>query len=228
MKHKRIYLSLFFFFAVITGVNMLANDFAFKNLSTEPKHEAAAKKVFKKYADTNYDESLAVDVASAIEVSGMNKFGDILIAQIALESSCVHQKKGKLVGSKTGAKGLCQITPTTAFQKVRYELKDSDIALMKKLGANPPNWSRMEYSKSIFGKKFVPKRNRKLVIAWLEDPKNSIALWIVLMKGYETKYGIDGALVAYHDGEGGLKKVKSPSKHWYVKKTISIINKENI
>ena len=222
MTNKRVLLALFFFFAAIASVNTLAVSDILKS-ERPSEHDANSIYIFRKYAKENANERTAKQVSFAIEEAGMNKFGEVLLAQIALESSCLHwKKKGRLNGSKTGAQGLCQITPTTAFQKMKFEFNKEDWKLFMSVGGKKPDLLDMEYSTSIFGKKHLSRKNRKKIIDWLSSENNSIAFWITLMRKYEEQYGIDKALVAYAIGEGGLKKLNYPKRHVYVKKVMAI------
>jgi len=150
------------------------------------------------------------------------------ISQICLESSANHSSL-----SPTGAVGIGQIVPTTAFDVLRH-VSDEEASKMRSLGAKSIRWAlNGEYSSHVVDGKvryYISREIRKKAIAWLQDPTNNLILWAYMMKDYTSTMKHDRAFLAYRIGEGGaIRYASNPSSHPYLagmRRITSLIKKK--
>jgi hypothetical protein len=134
-----------------------------------------------------------------------------LIAQILLESGGNHTINGEVLTSYSGALGICQITPMTAYDYFNRILSNHDLILLEEFGATD--------FKSILFEDITKESRIKLTSEWLKIKKNNIILWGFIMK-HNMKLGLMDALVTYNSGFGGYisysNSGKLLSEHSYI------------
>lgn len=154
-----------------------------------------------------------IDVVSAY---GLEEVYEPCIHQLCLESAM-----NPMAVSKGHAIGLCQITPTTAFD-VLHRADPNEVSRMKKLGASSVAWAvdgqystRTDSTGKV--KKFIAAPLRKKAIEWLNDPENNLILWGHIMHGNLQTLSPKRAFLAYRLGGGGILRYKGdPSDHPYM------------
>ncbi len=149
----------------------------------------------------------------------------ICVQQICLESAGDQTKV-----SPTGARGLGQIVPTTAFDILRHVSKE-EFQKMRSLGVSSIQWAwDGKYTiieKDGVTKIFIDAKLRKKAIAWLNDPVNNLVLWGFLMRKYMDSMTIEKSLLAYRLGLGGaMDYAGHPSAHPYVKTILARAKKK--
>lgn len=141
-------------------------------------------------------------------------------------SSCIHQlclesAMDPTAVSSGHAIGLCQITPTTAFD-VLHKVDPQEHVRMKRLGATSIAWAISgEYTTrtdtSGISKKFIGQPLREKAITWLKDPENNLILWGYIMRDNLRTMSVDRAFLAYRLGNGAILRYKgNASKHPYI------------
>jgi len=155
-----------------------------------------------------------------------------LVSQLCVESgaSQFNRRTGKVKESRTGALGIAQITPTTAFHVLRYGMTKEQRTALENKGATSTEWiNDLSYEKNESGNPRLSTKARREVSKWLGIRKNNVILWGEIMSRYKEKYkDFDRAAVAYARGEGGLRlheKSSTSSEHIYAKHVDRVMEK---
>ena len=159
-----------------------------------------------------------IEVVEYFNLDTTKQIFDACIYQICLESKATHYKPdGNVIVSELNTVGITQITRVTAFHYLRNIIGVDGIKELKHIGVK--NYS------FVFN---YPANDTtccktNLLMNWLSDIDNDIALWGFIMndKLECTGYNINNALIAYNVGLGGFNKYISsgnkPNNHDYVK-----------
>ena len=176
--------------------------------------------------------SVFLTVTSHYSLDTNTMLFDKLVAQLCLESRAAHRlPNGSIHASGTGAMGIGQITPTTAFGYMKSHITQEEREIMYSLGATSFDWCDEHEFKRNNGRKWVDtKTTRPIVKEWLSNETNNLIMWGYMMRyAIDKRKNLDQALVKYNAGTGGLNKwIKagnSVSSHFYVVKINSIVRK---
>ncbi len=174
----------------------------------------------------------AEDVEKVITDNGLQEWRWELVSQLCVESgaSQMSRKTGKVKESHSGALGIAQITPTTAFHILRYGMGKEERLGLEKKGASSTAWiDQLSYEKSEDGRPRLSAKARRETSKWLGDRENNLILWGEIMRRYKERYQeFDRAAVAYARGEGGLRRHEesfSSSDHIYSKHVDRVLEK---
>lgn len=181
----------------------------------DPSQVALATSFFRHYNPKVKDETINrfMKVATAYQFTSDSSLFLDCIHQICLESKADHSQS-----NKSGAMGICQITPTTAFDFL-HKCSEADRLKMKSLGATSMEWAiDGEYSYNDSTKRpYLGKKLRRNAIRWLKNENNSLVLWGCMMHEHLSNFDRQRAFLRYHLGVGGISQFKgSPSKHEYI------------
>ncbi len=142
----------------------------------------------------------------------LREHASLCIYHVCLESSVDPDAQ-----SPTGAIGLCQITPTTAFE-VLHKMPEQDRKLLYDLGVDDFDWAIKGHYSMNGDSPFIANSLRKKAIRWLKVPDNNMALWGYIMSGYLKEMDPHKAFLSYRMGEGGARQYKGEAgSHPYIK-----------
>jgi hypothetical protein len=138
-------------------------------------------------------------------------------ARLCIYHVCLESSVDPDAQSPTGAIGLCQITPTTAFD-VLHKMPEEDRKLLYDLDVDDFDWAiKGRYSTNDDGP-FIANALRKKAIKWLKVPDNNMALWGYIMSGYLSEMGPHEAFLSYRMGLGGARRYKgNVDSHPYIR-----------
>lgn len=135
------------------------------------------------------------------------------IHQICFESQAKQSSR-----SPSGAIGICQITPTTAFDFLHKSSKEERKGMIE-LGATSLQWAidgEYSYADST-NKPYLGKKLRSKAKHWLSDENNNLILWGCMMHKNLSRFDKERAFLRYHLGCGGLDNFTGdPHKHEYI------------
>ncbi len=173
---------------------------------------------FKMY-NSDVDTNAIILFIKSVDYYELNKkdIFDMLVGQILLESNAKHvYPNGQVIRSTSGAVGISQIMPTTAFHYLQHIAEDDRI--LYDLGVSDYSFvNRNDLTKDV-------KLN--MTIEWLSRIENNFALWGLIMRDGLKSNGVLEAFVIYNAGKGGLNRHLSLngklSEHKYI---LGIANK---
>lgn len=178
-----------------------------------------------------HDFNKKIDTNTVIKiVQTMNKFSltknkqtfKLVLGQLLTESSAKHLKNNEILISKSGALGIGQILPNSAYGYLLKYCKDNDKSIFKELGCGDFSF--------VYNKNLNKIDKIEKIKGWLHNKTNNIALWGFIMKKHLdfTKGDIEKSLIGYSDGIGGMKNYVDSggdiSNHEYI---VTINNKLN-
>jgi len=142
----------------------------------------------------------------------LREHASLCIYHVCLESSVDPDAQ-----SPTGAIGLCQITPTTAFD-VLHKMPEEDRKMLYDLGVDDFDWAINGHYSMNGDSPFIANPLRKKAIKWLKVPDNNMALWGYIMSGYLSEMGPHEAFLSYRMGLGGARQYKgNVDAHPYIR-----------
>lgn len=137
------------------------------------------------------------------------------IHQICLESQAKQSSR-----SGSGAMGIAQVTPTTAFDFI-HKCGDKVRHKMDSLGASSMTWAikgEYSYTNDSLHRPYLGRQLRKKAVDWLSDERNNLIVWGAMMDRNLSKLDKERAFLCFHLGARGLEKYKgSPHKHEYIR-----------
>ena len=145
------------------------------------------------------------------------------IHQICLESQAKQSAR-----NKSGAMGICQVTPTTAFEFI-HKCDQEALMKMASLGASNMDWAihgKYSYTNDSLRRPFLGKTLRKQAIDWLSVERNNLIVWGAIMSDGLAVLDKDQAFLRFHLGKQGQKRYQGhPSKHEYIRLIARISSK---
>ena len=218
---------LMFIIVAAIGLGVLIHSVLRKD-ETEVQVDPANVEQVGKWLGSSPETALAVE--RAIVAYELEDWRKKLIGMIKVESQGRHfDGKGNVLTSKSGAKGIAQIKPSTAFQYLRYEMTPEDRAFLTRLGAEDPLWIVDMDLIKVDGVMRVKKSDLKKVTAWISEEHNNIAMWGYIVKHLRGIYGdFNRTTIAYNLGRKGMRVYLAenrPQDHFYVRR-IAVMEKE--
>jgi len=165
-----------------------------------------------------------IKIVEHFKLDSTQEMFNLFIHEIILESGAKQYNNGELVKSYTGAIGIGQIMPNTAFSFLKRVVYSKEM-----YNLNCEDFSWINEDKGIYYPK--SSETEKKVKKWLCNENNNLALWGAIMR-----YNLDKnnnnvfyALISYNSGVGGLSSFlnsgSNPSSHSYIQ---GILKKERI
>lgn len=132
---------------------------------------------------------------------------------------CLESQAKQSAGNPSGAMGIGQITPTTAFD-VLHKMGAGEWNKMRAIGATSREWAvkgKYSHTTDSISRPYINKELRSKAIRWLSDENNNLILWGHMMSKNLASMNKDKAFLCYHMGRGGVERFKGrPSKHEYI------------
>lgn len=169
------------------------------NLPNNFKYAYNILKGYNKHIDTNTVIKIT-ETANKFNLTDNKQIFKMALGQLLIESGAKHlsYKTSKILTSETGALGISQILPNSAYGYLIKYCKVTDKAILKQLGCSDMSF--------VFNNKLTKSDRIKKIKGWLHNETNNIALWgFIMRKNLDLTHDVNKALISYSDGIGGMR-----------------------